>query len=224
MGAIFRDRTEAGRLLAERLSPYVGRDEVLVLGLPRGGVPVAFEIARRLRARLDVFVVRKLGVPRHEEFAFGAIATGGVRVLDREVIDSLAIPPQIIHETIAREERELKRRELAYRGHEVAAQVHGSVTLLVDDGIATGSTMTAALRALRLQQPARLVIAVPTAAPSSCEKLAKEADEVISLVTPRDFVAVGQWYMDFGQTSDEEVRRLLNEAGTRTARSGRELP
>ncbi len=224
MGAIFRDRTEAGRLLAERLSPFAGREDVLVLGLPRGGVPVAFEIAHRLRARLDVFVVRKLGVPGHEEFAFGAIATGGVCVLDREVIGSLAIPPQVIRETIAREERELKRRELAYREHEVAAQVRGSVTLLVDDGIATGSTMTAALRALRLQQPTRLVIAVPTASPSSCEKLAEEADEVISLMKPRDFVAVGQWYLDFGQTSDEEVRRLLKEAGTKGARAGQELP
>jgi putative phosphoribosyl transferase len=219
MNETFRDRAEAGRLLAEQLVQYAGRDDVLVLGLPRGGVPVAFGVARRIRAPIDVFVVRKLGVPGHEEFAFGAIATGGVRVLDEDVIDSLRIPPAVVDEVIAREERELKRRELAYRGHEVSPQIRGKIILVVDDGIATGSTMIAAARALRLQQPARLVVAVPTAPPSSCAKVAEEVDEVIALMKPDSFIAVGQWYEDFGQTSDDEVRRLLAEAHHQAARA-----
>jgi putative phosphoribosyl transferase len=219
MKEVFRDRTEAGRLLAEELLEYADRDDVLALGLPRGGVPVAFEVARLLKVPLDVFVVRKLGVPGHEEYAFGAIATGGVCVLSEDVVEDLHIPQEAIDEIIAREKRELKRRELAYRGHEVAPQIQGKIILLIDDGIATGSTMTAAVRALRLQQPKRLIVAVPTAPPSSCAKLANEADEVVALMKPDYFVAVGQWYIDFGQTSDEEVRRLLAEGGHQKAQA-----
>jgi len=215
---IFRDRTEAGHLLAEELVKYAGSDEVLVLGLPRGGVPVAFEVARRLHVPLDIFVVRKLGVPGHEEYAFGAIAEGDVSVLDEDVVAELRIPQSMVDGIIDREKQELKRRQLTYRGHETSPRIRGRIILLIDDGVATGSTMTAAVRALRSQQPKHLVVAVPTAPPSSCVKLAEEADEVIALIKPEYFVAVGQWYEDFSQTSDDEVRRLLAEAGHQPAR------
>ncbi|MHB8522389.1 MAG: phosphoribosyltransferase [Limisphaerales bacterium] len=220
MGNPFRNRTEAGRLLAGRLAGYANREDVLALALPRGGVPVAVEVARRLRAPLDVFVVRKLGVPGREELAMGAIATGGVRVLNSEVLDQLNIPQRVIDLVAAREERELQRRERAYRGDRPAPKVDGAVVLLIDDGMATGATMRAAALALRQQHPARIVIAVPTAAASTCEEVKAEADEVVALMMPEPFYGVGRWYEDFSQTTDEEVRGLLEAA----ERGGRSLP
>ncbi|HXG48124.1 MAG TPA: phosphoribosyltransferase [Methylomirabilota bacterium] len=209
----FRDRKQAGQLLADALSKYANRNDVIVLGLPRGGVPVAWEVARKLNAPLDVFVVRKLGVPGHRELAMGAIATGGVRVLNEEVVEQLGISPGTIDAVAAEEQKELARRECAYRGHDGAPQLRGKIVILVDDGLATGSTMRAAVRAVRKQQPARVVVAVPTAAASSCFSLEREADEVVALMTPEDFYAVGQWYEDFSQTSDAEVAALLQKAG-----------
>ena len=223
MFAQFRDRTEAGRLLADRLVvPYANRSDVLVLALPRGGVPVAFEVARRLPAPLDVFVVRKLGVPGHEELAMGAIATGGVRVLNAEVLRQLRIPSRVVDEVAARETEELERRERSYRGDRPPPAVTGRTAILIDDGMATGSTMRAAVSALRPQRPARIVIAVPTAAASTCVELKAEVDEVVAVMTPELFYGVGQWYLDFSQTSDEEVRDLLETAtrGWRSAPAG----
>jgi predicted phosphoribosyltransferase len=208
----FRDRKEAGRLLADELSKYANRDDVIVLGLPRGGVPVAFEVAVKLHAPLDVFVVRKLGVPGYRELAMGAIATGGVRVLNKEVVDGLAISPLTIDAIAAEEFKELARREEAYRGHDRSPVIRGKTVILVDDGIATGSTMRAAIEAIRKQHPARLVVAVPTAARESCSELRHEVDDMIVLIMPENFHAVGQWYEDFSQTTDAEVTRLLQEA------------
>lgn len=209
MRRLFHDRAQAGRLLAFELSRYANRKDVIVLGLPRGGVPVAHEVAARLHAPLDVFVVRKLGVPGHRELAMGAIATGGVRVLNHEILASLDISREALEAVAAAEEQELRRREQAYRGHGASPEIRGKTVILVDDGIATGSTMRAALAALRKQGPARVVVAVPTAAAASCQELQGQADEVVCLMTPRDFYAVGQWYEDFSQTTDEEVTRLL---------------
>ena len=208
----FRDRKEAGRLLAERLAEYANRDDVIVLALPRGGVPVGFEVARALHAPLDVFVVRKLGVPGHEELAMGAIASGGVLVLEPEVVEQLGIPPYVINEVAAREERELLRREREYRDDRPEPEFRGRTVILVDDGLATGSTMRAAVKALRKRQPAKIVVAVPVAAPSSCAELAPEVDEIVCARTPEDFRAVGEWYQEFGQTTDEEVTELLQAA------------
>jgi erythromycin esterase-like protein/predicted phosphoribosyltransferase len=205
----FRNRTEAGRLLAVRLREYAGRDDVIVLGLPRGGVPVAFEVARELDAPLDVYLVRKLGVPGHEELAFGAIATGGVRVLNKELIERLGLPTEWIEAIDAKERRELERRERAYRGERAPPDLAGRTVILVDDGLATGSTMLAALEAVRLDEPAKVVAAVPVAAPDVCEALRGVADEVVCAVTPQQFRAVGLWYEDFSETSDDEVRELL---------------
>jgi predicted phosphoribosyltransferase len=205
----FRDRREAGRLLAARLSAYAGRPGVLVLALPRGGVPVAAEVARALEAPLDVFVVRKLGVPGHEEFALGAIATGGVRVLNDDVVRTLRIPAHVIDAVTAKEQEELARRERVYRGDRPPLDVRGRTVILVDDGLATGATMHAAIRALRQQQPARIVVAVPTASRETCDELRTEVDDVICATTPDPFYAVGLWYEDFSQTTDEEVRELL---------------
>lgn len=213
----FRDRTHAGRLLAKQLVEYANRSDVIVLGLPRGGVPVAFEVARELNASLDVFVVRKLGVPGHRELAMGAIASGGVRVLNDVVVYGLDIPQATIDAVAATEELELKRRELVYRGHAGSPEVNGKVVIVVDDGIATGSTMRAALRALRHQKPARIVMAVPTCARSSHIELKSDADEAVVLMIPEDFIAVGQWYEDFSQTTDEEVTALLEQARHKTA-------
>jgi putative phosphoribosyl transferase len=212
MKDLFRDRVEAGQLLADELTKYAQRKDVIVLGLPRGGVPVAFEVAKKLHAPLDVFVVRKLGVPGHRELAMGAIATGGIRVLNEEVVSGLGISQLTIDAVAAEEQRELARRELAYRGHHASSSIRGKTVILVDDGIATGSTLRAAVRALRQQQPARLVVAVPTAAPSSYAELKHQVDEMIALMTPADFYAVGQWYEDFGQTTDAEVTSLLERA------------
>src|SRR3954469_5281730 len=208
----FRDRAEAGRLLAERLRQYAGRDDVVVLGLPRGGVPVAFEVARALGAPLDVFLVRKLGVPGHEELAFGAIATGGTRVLNEEVVESLGIPLEWIEAIDAKERRELERQDRAYRGERPPPDLAGRTVILVDDGLATGSTMVAAVRAVREDDPARVVVAVPVADPDVCAALNAEADEGVCLQTPRPLRAVGVWYENFSQTTDAEVRALLERA------------
>jgi putative phosphoribosyl transferase len=217
MRDIFRDRIEAGQLLARELRRYANEANVIVLGLPRGGVPVAFEVAKALRAPLDVFIVRKLGTPGHRELAMGAIATGGVRVLNREVVAGLGIPMKVIDAVTAEEERELKRRELAYRGSYSEPEVRGKTVILIDDGIATGSTMRAGVRALRAQHPARLIVAVPTVAGSTYRQLRPEVDELVALMTPEPFFGVGQWYQDFSQTSDAEVTDLIERARSFTA-------
>jgi predicted phosphoribosyltransferase len=209
---LFRDRRAAGRRLAAALGRYAGRPDVVVLALPRGGVPVAHEVARALGAPLDVFVVRKLGVPGHEELAMGALATPGVRVLNEPVVRGLGIPPHVIDAVARQEEAELARRERLYRGDRPPLDVRGRTVILVDDGLATGATMHAAVRALRQRQPARIVVAVPTAAAEACEALETEADEVVCAVTPEPFYSVGLWYDDFEQTTDDEVRALLAES------------
>ena len=208
----FQDRTEAGRLLAQKLREYANRDDVVVLALPRGGVPVGFEVARALNAPLDVFVVRKLGVPGHEEFAMGAIASGGVRVLNADVVDGLGIPQAVIDRVAESEERELERREREYRGDRPAVDVRGRTVILVDDGLATGSSMRVATMALREMQPAQIVVAVPVGSPETCAEFEAEVDKVVCAATPQPFWAVGQWYSDFSQTNDEEVRVLLSRA------------
>ena len=205
----FRDRAEAGRQLAEELREYAGRNDVVVLGLPRGGVPVAFEVAQALGAPLDVFLVRKLGVPGHEELAMGAVASGGVRVLNEELVRRLGLSAQELDEVVAREEAELERREAAYRGGRPRPDLRGKVAILVDDGLATGATMRAAVEALRREGPAKLMVAVPTGAEESCEDLRPLVDELVCLTTPQPFYAVGLWYDDFTPTTDDEVRELL---------------
>ena len=206
---LFRDRREAGRLLAAKLAAYANRPDVIVLALPRGGVPVAYEVARALRAPLDVFVVRKLGVPGYEELAMGAVATGGVRVLNDQLVSRLGIPNHLIDAVAARERQELARRERLYRGGRPPPNVSGRTVILVDDGLATGATMHAAIAALRQLRPARMVVAVPTASPETCEEMKAEVDDVICAITPEPFQAVGRWYQDFSQTTDEEVHELL---------------
>ena len=208
----FRDRSDAGRQLAAKLAPYADRPDVLVLALPRGGVPVGYEVARELGAPLDVFLVRKLGVPGYEELAMGAVATGGVRVLNEQVVRALRILDYVIDAVAAKEEQELARRERLYRGDRPPPDVRGKTVILVDDGLATGATMHAAVQALREQQPARIVVAVPTASPEACDELRKEVDDAICAVTPEPFYAVGLWYENFSQTTDEEVRELLARA------------
>src|SRR5688572_3497884 len=194
----FRDRTDAGRLLARRLERYSNRNDVFVLGLPRGGVPVAYEVARSLRVPLDVFVVRKLGVPGHEELAMGAIASGGVRLLNDEVVDALGIPGPLIDQVARREQAELERREQLYRGNRPLVSLTNKTVILVDDGLATGSTMRAAVAAIRRQQPKEIIVAVPVGAPSTCDEMREVAEDVVCLRTPEPFVAVGLWYRDFG--------------------------
>jgi putative phosphoribosyl transferase len=209
---LYSDRHDAGRKLAAKLAAHRDRPDVLVLALPRGGVPIGYEVAQALHAPLDVFLVRKLGVPGHEELAMGALATGGVRVLNDDVVYALRIPAQVI-ETVTREEQqELERRERAYRGDRPAPDVRGRIVILVDDGLATGSTMRAAVAALRQQGPARIVVAVPVGAAETCAELEGEADEVVCGRTPEPFHAVGLWYEDFSQTSDAEVHDLLQQA------------
>jgi putative phosphoribosyl transferase len=205
----FRDRREAGQLLAAELAAYAHRPDVLVLALPRGGVPVAYEVARALGLPLDVFLVRKLGLPGHEELAMGAIASGGVRVLNEELVHDLRIPNHVIEAVAANELQELERRERLYRGDRPAPDVRGWTVILVDDGLATGTTMRAAVKALQQEGAARIVVAVPIAAPETCEDLSAEVDDIICAVTPEPFRAVGLWYEDFSQTTDEEVRDLL---------------
>jgi putative phosphoribosyl transferase len=215
---IYRNRIEAGKYLATQLAHYADRDDLLVLALPRGGVPVAFEVAKTLRAPLDIFLVRKLGVPGREELAMGAIATGGVRVLNDDVVEYLRIPSGVIDSVAASELRELERRELAYRGNRPEPEVRGKTVILVDDGLATGSTMRAAVAALRQQSPARIVVAVPVSAPQTCDEYRMGADEIICAITPEPFLGVGQWYRDFSQTTDEEVSDLLEKARVTDAR------
>ena len=219
MSLPFRDRAEAGQLLATKLAAYAHQPGVLVLTLPRGGVPVAFEVARALAAPLDVFLVRKLGVPGHEELAMGALARGGVRVLNEEVVQSLRITDETIEASTAAELQELARRERLYREGRPAPELRGRTIILIDDGLATGSTMRAAALALRQQQPARLIVAVPVAAPETCEEFRAEVDETICAFTPEPFYAVGYWYEDFRQTTDEEVRTLLRQAAHTTPQS-----
>jgi predicted phosphoribosyltransferase len=212
MVKIYRDRSEAGRELALILTAYAHRQDVLVLALPRGGVPVGYEVAKALQAPLDVFVVRKLGVPGHEELAMGAIATGGIRVINEEVVQMLHIPQEVIDAVVAKEQRELERRERLYRDDRPPPDVNRCIVILVDDGLATGSTMLAAAVAVRQQHPARLVVAVPVAAPETCEELSTEVDEIVCAQTPEPFYGVGYWYEDFSQLSDEEVHDLLSQA------------
>jgi putative phosphoribosyl transferase len=217
----FRNRTEAGRVLAQELRAYANRDDVIVLALPRGGVPVAFEVAHALHAPLDVFVVRKLGVPGHEELAMGAIASGGVLVIEPSVVEDLSIAMEVVLDVAAREEQERLRREREYRGDRPAPDVRGRTVILVDDGLATGSTMRAAVAALRKLQPAKIVVAVPVAVRLTCEELAEEVDEVVCARTPEPFYGVGEWYADFSQTTDEEVREQLARAERETAHQQR---
>ena len=206
----FRDRVEAGELLAGQLSQYSNREDVVVLALPRGGVPVAQQVAAKLGVPFDVFVVRKLGVPGHEELAMGAIA-GGVRLLNDEVVRALDIPSDVIDSVTRREQIELERRENLYRGTRAPIGLAGKIVILVDDGLATGSTMRAAVMAVKQHQPALVIVAAPVGAPSTCRDLAREADAVVCVRMPDPFVAVGLWYRDFTPTSDHEVRSLLGQ-------------
>jgi len=212
MEFMYQDRFEAGQRLATKLMAYAHRQDVLVLGLPRGGVPVAYEVAKALHAPLDVFIVRKLGVPGREELAMGAIATGGIRVINESVVRMLHIPEHIIDAVAAREQQELERREYLYRDDRPPPDVHAYTVILIDDGLATGSTMRAAIAALRLQHPARIVVAVPVAALPTCEELGTEVDEIVCVQTPEPFYGVGLWYENFSQTTDEEVHDLLAQA------------
>ncbi len=211
---IFQNRTDAGQFLAEKLSEYANRSDVVVIGLPRGGVPVAYEVARKLHAPLDIFVVRKLGVPGHQELAMGAIASGGVRVLNDDVLSYLNIPEDIIELVVESEQRELERREFEYRGDRRALDLRNRIVIIVDDGLATGSSMRAAVRAVREQHPSKIVVAVPVGARETCDSFKREADTVaVCAITPEPFRAVGAWYSDFSQTTDEEVRKLLARSG-----------
>jgi putative phosphoribosyl transferase len=210
---IFEDRTEAGYVLATRLKKYANRDDVVVLALPRGGVPVGYAVAQELRAPLDIFAVRKLGVPGYEELAMGAIASGNVRVLNEDVVEQLNISNVAIDRVAGREQLELERRERLYRGDRPPLNVRDQIVILIDDGLATGSTMRAAVRALRALQPARIVVAVPVGPRSSCAELLEEADEVVCAAMPEPFRGVGLWYRNFEQTTDYEVRELLDQAG-----------
>jgi predicted phosphoribosyltransferase len=212
MAKPFRNRRDAGRQLAAHLLDYQGRDDLVVLGLPRGGIPVAFEVAQALHAPLDVLVVRKLGLPGHEELAMGAIASGGVRVLNPDVVDSLRVPRRVVDAVAASEQAELERRERFYRSGRPGFDPAGRTVILVDDGLATGATMRAAITALRDRHPIEIIVAVPVAPASTCQEIARLADRVVCLQQPNLFGAVGQWYEDFRPTTDAEVRRLLDEA------------
>jgi putative phosphoribosyl transferase len=208
---LFADRHDAGRYLAGMLDDYAGDPNVVVLALPRGGVPVAYEIAHKLQVPMDIFIVRKLGVPVHEELAMGAIATGGVRVLNEDVIRKLQITDEMIEAAAEEQERELRRRELEYRGEREPLELSGKTVILVDDGLATGASMRAAVQALKLHSPAKVVVAVPVGAEETCRLFEQEVDDVVCGKTPEDFRAVGAWYDDFTQTTDEEVCRLIDE-------------
>src|SRR5215211_8526330 len=208
----FKDRRDAGRKLARKLSAYAGQPNILILALPHGGVPVAYEVALALNAPLDIFLVRKLGLPGREELAVGAIATGGVRVLNSDIIRMLSIPDEVINVVARRELQELQRREKLYRGDRPAPDVRDRTIILIDDGLATGASMRAAVSGLRAQHPARIVIAVPAAAQEVCETFRSEVDGVVCAITPEPFYGVGRWYENFSQITDEEVRILLEEA------------
>jgi putative phosphoribosyl transferase len=216
-GPRFRDRFHAGRRLAAALAPYAGRPNLLVLALPRGGVPVGYEVARALNAPLDLMLVRKLGVPGYEELAMGAIASGGIRVLSDDIVSAFRIPERAIAAVASREQQELERREKMYRDDRPSPDIRGRTVILVDDGLATGSTMRAAAAALRTQHPEKLVVAVPVAPSETCAMLQDEVDDVVCAIVPEPFLAVGNWYSDFSQTSDEEVRELLQAAETSMA-------
>lgn len=218
MAERFTDRTDAGQQLAAALMRYAGRDDVIVLGLPRGGVPVAFEIANALDAPLDVFLVRKLGLPGHEEFGIGAIASGGIRVVDESVLRTYGVTVETLDRITAREQAELERREKLYRDERPPPPIRDRLVILVDDGLATGSTMRAAIAALRVEGPREIVVAVPVGAPETCAALSALAD-VVCLATPEPFNAVGLWYDHFDQTEDSEVHELLERAASRTARA-----
>lgn len=209
---LFTNRTETGEQLALRLRKYANRDDVIVLATPRGGVPVAFEVATELKLPLDIFVLRKLGVPGHEELAFGAIASGGVRVIDPDIVEAYGITPSDIERVVQKEEEEMQRREIAYRGARPPLDVSGRTAILVDDGIATGASIRAGIRALRQLNPARIVVAVPVAPPSTCARLKFEAEELVCLQMPEQFYGVGQFYIDFSEVTDEEVIELLARA------------
>jgi predicted phosphoribosyltransferase len=217
MEQAFPNRAEAGRFLAEKLAQYANRDDVIVLGLPRGGVPVAYEVAKRLRAPLDAFIVRKLGVPGFEELAVGAIASGGVRVLNEDVARALPNAHEIIESVTAKETAELDRREQIYRDGRPALELRGRIVILIDDGLATGATMRAAVKALRQRGVGKIVVAVPVGPPDTCREFEEDADEVVCGIAPDFFQAVGQYYEDFSQTSDEEVRELLARAASTAA-------
>ena len=210
--ARFHDRVDAGQRLARELQEFADDPDVRVFALPRGGVPVAFEVARALHAPLDVFLVRKLGLPGHEEFAMGAIASGGIVVLDHYVVQRFRVSHAQVERAIERERRELERREQRYRGDRPLPEITGRIAILVDDGLATGSTMRAAVAALRQEQPKRIIVAVPIGAPGTCDAMRDEADHVVCAVTPEPLYAVGLWYEDFRQTTDEEVEELLSRA------------
>jgi putative phosphoribosyl transferase len=209
---LFSDRSQAGRILARKLHAYAGREDVIVLALPRGGVPVGFEVAEALEAPLDIFVVRKLGVPGQEELAMGAIASGGGRVISPDIVRACGVSDRQIETVIAAERAELERREASYRGDRPALDVRGKVVILVDDGLATGSSMRAAIGALRPRLPARIIVAVPVAPRSTTRQFGSIADEVVCAVTPEPFHAVGEWYENFAQVGDDEVRELLRRA------------
>lgn len=212
---LFRDRHDAGLKLAHALSTFTGASNLLVLGLPRGGVPVAYEVAQFLDAQLDIFMVRKLGVPGHEELAIGAIATGDVVVWNQEVLDEVRPSRAELDAVIQREHKELERRDIAYRGDRPHPEISGHTVILIDDGLATGASMRAAAEALRQQQPTRLIVAVPVAAPETCAEFQNLVDDVVCAATPQPFIAVGIWYGNFSPTTDEEVRDLLQRAGSR---------
>ncbi|MBV8728089.1 MAG: phosphoribosyltransferase [Candidatus Eremiobacteraeota bacterium] len=209
---LFKDRSEAGRILAGRLTAYAGRDDVAVLGLPRGGVPVAAEAARALQAPLDVFIVRKIGAPQQPELALGAIASGDVQVVNWYAVDALHISEGTFNAIVARERAEIARREREYRDGRALPPLDGKTVILIDDGLATGATMLAAVQALRQLAPARIVVAVPVAAADTCAELRRDVDEIVCAATPEPFYGVGMWYQDFTQTSDTEVRQLLADA------------
>lgn len=214
---LFQDRFEAGRVLASKLRHLANRSDVVVLALPRGGVPVGYEVAKALDAPLDLFVVRKLGVPGYPELAMGAIASGGIRVLNDDLVQRLAIPDYMISATVAKEEEELERRERDYRGDRSPLDVEGRTVVLADDGLATGSSMRVAALALRNKKPAEIVVAVPVAAAATCAEFESEVGQVVCAVTPEPLLAVGQWYIDFSQTNDEEVRELLRRVASSSA-------
>lgn len=210
--APFKNRREAGKILAQDLSTYAGRSDVIVFALPRGGVPVAYEVALTLNAPLDIFLVRKLGLPGHEELAIGAIASGGIRVLNEDILRAINIPEEMINIIARQELQELQRRERNYRGDRPPLDARDKTVILVDDGLATGASMRAAVTGVRSQNPARIIVAVPVAPPESCNALEFEVDEIVCPMTPEPFLGVGRWYEDFSQITDEQVRALLEEA------------
>ncbi len=214
--ALFKNRIDAGRQLAERLVQYGDQPDVLVLGLPRGGVPVAYEVARVLNAPMDIFLVRKLGVPGHEELAFGAIASGGIEVINHGVVQSLGIPERVLQEIARKEWDELKRREIAFRGDRPEPDVSGKTVILIDDGLATGASMYAAVLALRKPGPKDIIAAVPVGSPETCQAFEREVGKIVCAHTPQPFLGVGQWYQDFNQIDDDEVRELLLQAQEHT--------